>query len=304
MITGPAADWLRRNREGLNQRVRLARHQGGRPDPALLTAWLERLLPALCAQQAGEAMLQAAFDLVLLLAAQNRLPAVALAAGDAQGRLLEALPDLVPTMNARPDLLAAWSNAVGNLARGREFAASLPGLATACPLERLLEAGAVLAWRLGEPRLRQRALAIATTLPPAAAATALDLPAPQLKDALAQLVANAWRRPGRPADVVQIGDFTGFGGPFAVPPLLLDASLGHSLSVLCGGTRHRIAADAFGWHCQPDSGTAGSPAKATVPAAAKPLVSRCSSWVLLQPGVLACTRPDSFRIRILAVEGG
>jgi len=304
VIEGPAADWLKRNRDGLNQRIRLARHQGGRPDSALLSAWLHRLLPALSARQASDALLQAAFDLVLLLAAQSRLPAVARAGSDAQGRLLDALPELAPTLSLRPDLLAAWSNAVGNLGgRGREFAAALPDLANACPPERLLEAGAVLAWRLGEPRLRQRALAIAATLPPTATASALDVPVSHLADAMAQLNANAWRRPGRPV-LTQIGDFNGFGGPFAVPPLLLGTSQGHNLHVLCGTLRHRIAADAFGWRCLPDADPAGAPAKAKVPAAAKPLLAGCSSWVLLQPGVLACTRPDSFRVRIHAVEPG
>ena len=293
MIAGPAADWLRRNRDGLNQRVRLARHLGGRPDATLLTTWLHRLLPALCEKQASDAVLQMAFDLVLLLAAQSRLPAVA--TGDAQGRLLDALPELGSTLNARPDLLAAFSNAVGNLgASGLAFATALPGLAASCPTERLLEAGAVLAWRLGEPRLRQRALAIAASLPPATVAAALALPEAQLAGALAQLNANAWRRPGHAATVLaQIGDFTGFGGPFALPPLLLNTSQGHSLHVQCGAARHRIAADGFGWRCLPDADSAGTPAKA------KPLVAGCSSWVLLQPGVLACTRPDSFRIRIV-----
>lgn len=302
MIAGPAADWLKRNRDGLNQRVRLARHQGGRPDSALLSAWLHRLLPALCARQAGDAVLQAVFDLVLLLAAQSRLPATT--ACDAQGRLLDALPDLASTLNARPDLLAAFSNAAGNLGRsGQEFAAALPTLAAACPAERLLEAGAVLAWRLGEPRLRQRALSIAATLPPAAAAVALEVPGSHLAEAIAQLNANAWRRPGRPV-LAQIGDFTGFGGPFAVPPLLLGTSQSHGLHVRCGSIRHRIIADAFGWRCLPDADPAGTVAKSKVAAAVKPLITGCSSWVLLQPGVLACTRPDSFRIRILAVEPG
>ncbi len=293
MIAGPAADWLRRNHDGLNQRVRLARHLGGRPDGSLLSAWLHRLLPALCVKQASDAVLQATFDLVLLLAAQSRLPAVATC--DAQSRLLDALPDLAPTLNARPELLAAFSNAAGNLGgSGLAFATTLPALASTCPPERLLEAGAVLAWRLGEPRLRQRALAIASSLPPAAAATALALPEAQLAGALTQLNANAWRRPGHAAAVLaQIGDFTGFGGPFAVPPLLLSTSQGHSLHVQCGAVRHRIAADGFGWRCLPDADSAGTPARA------KPLISGCSSWVLLQPGVLACTRPDSFRIRIV-----
>jgi hypothetical protein len=299
VIDGPAADWLTRNRNGLNQRIRLARHQGGRPDSALLSAWLHRLLPQLCAKQAGDAVIQAAFDLVLLLAAQSRLPAIALAGSDAQGRLLDTVPELAPALNARPELLAAFSNAAGNLgSSGLAFAAALPALAAACPVERLLEAGAVLAWRLGEPRLRQRALAIAATLPSAAAAVALDVPGPQLAEAIAQLNANAWRRPGRPG-LAQIGDFTGFGGPFAVPPLLLGSSQGHGLHVQCGAVRHRIIADTFGWRCLPDADPAGIVAKAKVPVAAKPLIAGCSSWVLLQPGVLACTRPDSFRIRIV-----
>lgn len=293
MIDGPAADWLKRNRDGLNQRVRLARHLGGKPDGALLSVWLQHLLPALCEKQASDAVLQTTFDLVLQLAAQSRLPAVA--ACDAQGRLLDALPDLAPTLNARPDLLAAFSNAAGNLGgSGLAFATALPELAASCPPERLLEAGAVLAWRLGEPRLRQRALAIAASLPPASAATALALPEAQLAGALAQLNANAWRRPGHAAAILaQIGDFTGFGGPFAMPPLLLDTSQGHCLHVQCGAVRHCIVADGFGWRCLPDAGSAG------IPARAKPIMAGCSSWVPLQPGVHACTRPDSFRIRIV-----
>jgi hypothetical protein len=131
------------------------------------------------------------------------------------------------------------------------------------------------------------------------------VPAAQVADAIAGLNANAWRRPGHADPVLgSLGDFTGFGGPFAVPPLLLGDSGGHRLRVQCGKLRHRLDADAFGWRCLPSADAAGPPAKAGVPPAVKPLIAGCSSWVMLRPDVLACTRPDSFRIRIHAVGPG
>ena len=303
MITGAAADWLRKNRDGLNQRVRLARHQGGRPDGALLGTWLERLLPALCAGGARDGLLLATFDLVLLLAAHGRLPQPELADADAHGRLLGALPGMVAALDVRPGMLAAFSNAVGNLgAGGSAFAAALPALAAACPPEQLAEAGAILAWRVGEPRLRQRALTIAAGLPVAATAVALDVDEAQAAAALAKLTANAWRRPCAGGQLVQIGDYLGFGGPFAMPPLLLGTAHGHCLRVQCGEHRHRIDADVFGWRCVTDPDPGGVPVRGKVPDAATPLIAGAASWIMLQPGVLACTRADSFRIRIHTVE--
>jgi hypothetical protein len=313
VISGRAATWLRDQRDGLNLRVRLARHRGLRTDPALLTAWFDRLLPDLCAQDASDDLLLATFELVLLLAGRGRLPLPHLAADDAQGALLLALPHLSAVCSQRPALLAAFSNAAGNLgANGLSFVTTLPRLAACCPAEHLLDAGVVLAWRSGEARLHDQALAIAARLPAAVVAVALAIDTAGVASSLAALKHNGWRRPGQVrqpgALLTRIGDYHGLGGPFAGLPEILDSSHGHCLHLRCGATTHHLQVDAFGWHCQPAAAGAARVSQSRPQPTFHHLLDGARSWIVLpslaQPQVLICSRKDSFRLSVFDLEAG
>src|SRR5262249_3039429 len=102
---------------------------------------------------------------------------------------------------ARPTMLpASLSNAVEHLGRrGKEFATTLSALAPRLnSVELVLDTGAVLAWRLGEARLREQALAAAARLPGPVALSVLDLdgwPDNAAPIALASLMGDAWHGP-------------------------------------------------------------------------------------------------------------
>ncbi len=313
MISGRAAEWLRSQRDALNLRVRLARHRGLRTDPALLTAWFDRLLPDLCAQDASDDVLLATFELVLLLAGRGRLPLPQLAADDVQGALLLALPQLSAVFSQRPTLLAAFSNAAGNLgANGLPFVTALPRLAACCPVDQLLNAGVVLAWRSGEARLRDRALAIAEKLPAAVVAVALAIDTNAVADSLAELNNHGWRQPGQArqpgALLTRIGDYLGLGGPFIGMPVILDSSHGHCLHLRCGNATLRLHSDAFGWHCQPATVGAARVSHPQIRPSFKHLLDEASSWIVLpsldRPHVLICSRMNSFRLSVFDLEAG
>ncbi|MFN7145918.1 MAG: hypothetical protein ACK4YP_19230, partial [Myxococcota bacterium] len=116
---------------------------------------------------------------------------------------------------------------------------------------------AVLAWRLGEARLRVRALERARTLPAATVRAALDLPdGADVPAVLDRLSADAWTDPLAPTDrawrpVATLGGFSGFGGPFDAPPRLLDGGEPHVLHVTAAGRWYRVEADRYGQHVRP-----------------------------------------------------
>src|SRR5262249_17326675 len=97
-------------------------------------------------------------------------------------------------------LPGALSNAVENLGpRGEDFVVGLSDFAGRITTpDDLLGAGALLAWRLGDARLRAAALDTAARLPPGITLAALGLPnhpeaeAPAL---LARLAADVWNVP-------------------------------------------------------------------------------------------------------------
>src|SRR5262249_41153585 len=115
--------------------------------------------------------------------------------------LRSAFPALKMLLAARPrQLPGALSNAVENLGpRGGHFVAVLTELAPrlATPDE-LLDAGAVVAWRLGDTRLRTSTLEIVGRLPTATLLAALglaDWPAEEAPRAIEELRADGWRVP-------------------------------------------------------------------------------------------------------------
>ena len=282
MVTGEAARWLEDRREELNQRFLLARRRFPALTPEEVLPVLATALPPLAEGGGAGELLDAVYDLVLLHAGRDRF-----ATHPGLKTLLEeAFPRLRKLLLREPrSLVPALSNAVENVgARGAEYARAIAivGAELDDPAL-LLRAGAVLAWRLGEARLRESALGEAEALPARALLAALALegwPASAAPLALAALRNDAWQPPGERVSeralealarspeaapqlaerlrkapvpplaewrlVARVGDFSGLGGAFDVPPLLLEGSERHRLRVRCGDVWFAIDADAFG----------------------------------------------------------
>lgn len=336
-------DWLATQREQLNAKFRLAqrRYPGLHAETAL--ALVGELLPAVARWSDSAELYASLFDLVVLHAGRGLLAPTTTGDGGrspALGVLFrDVFPMLAPLLARRPrQLPGALSNAVENLGPvGLDFARRLGDLADlfADP-DVLLDAGAVLAWRLGDARLRTPALERAARLPPDLATNLLDLPGwptdllPVVLDALGR---EGWLRPEdvfseaqrRKPNVVQLrqrldawdeqvgggwtlaarlGDFVGFDGAFAEPPVLLDPGPGgsrHRFWVKCGGTTYRLDGDAYGGVCRPDHGVAFPRAAAATDA---PVSLPTTTSVLVRPDLVAFTRPDSFRVRVLIRRRG
>jgi hypothetical protein len=201
----------------------------------------------------------------------------------------------------------------------------------------LLDAGAVLAWRLGDARLRPAALDIADRLPAPATLAALGLPnwpAQAAPLVVAGLRANGWCRPeellspqtlanlaATPPDRLdklrqdlatlpdapavewrlagRLGNFSGFDGHFEQPPVLLD------MPAEAGGHRFQVRCGPSAFRIDADAfGWVCQPAAADAPvgkAKSPPRVKlpeRTTSTVL-RPGAVAHTTADSFRVRVL-----
>jgi hypothetical protein len=208
--------------------------------------------------------------------------------------------------------------------------------------EALLDAGALAAWRLGEARLRAPALARAGALPPRAVLAALSLaswPDAAAPLALRALASDGWRRPEevfsgptlealareprRAASLearfesrrasplswwtvaARVGDFTGFGGVFDAPPLVLDAAAPdrHTFFVTVGDEPWRVVGDCYGCVCRreeshPDASV--RPALGTsVPKSARSAIA-ASGATLLSDGTLTA---NDQTCRILALAG-
>lgn len=340
VVGGPVRDWLAGQRAALNGRFRQARRRFPSLDAGAVLALCRELLPPLAEPDSAE-LLSAVYDLILLHAGRGLL---------APGRgqvgvavlLRETFPALRPLLAARPrHLPGALSNAVENLGpRGAAFAHGLASLAPHVGRpEDLLNAGAVLAWRLGDARLRGAALPLAERLPALAALAALglpDWPAEAAPLVVAGLRANGWCRPeellspetlanlaaaapdrldrlrqdlatppdAAPADwrlAGRLGNFSGFDGHFEQPPLLLDAPGETS------GHRFQVRCGGAAFRIDGDAfGWVCEPGAAddSPPGQAKrpphlKLPARPTS-VVMRPGVVAYTTADSFRVRVLA----
>lgn len=305
-ITGPLRDWLATRREELNGKFRLARRRFPQLDAEAVLALTGELLPSL---PPNPDLLASAYDLILLHAGRGTLSPDG-GSNPAIGLLLRTvLPRLERLLLTSPrSLPGALSNAVENLGpRGSDFATALPGIAEHLQdAKQLLDAGIVVAWRLGDARCREKALEFAARLPPRAVLVALRLeswPEADAASAIAALAADAWRIPGTPAadDSIPVGDFAGFGGPFLEPPMLLDPGTAHRhrFWAKSGNSVYRIDADVFGWTARPD------PSVEYPVAESKPRSKdrskrgpAGSTSVVHGDGVTAYTLPDSFRIRV------
>ncbi len=289
LITGPAARWLEAHRGELNQRFQSARRRYPGLAPERVLTLLPELLPPLAdADPSSAELLSSVYDLILLHAGRNTLSA----RSGLDVLLREAFPRLRPLLLQRPRATpAALSNAVEHLGtRGAAFARALAALAPELSTsEHLLDAGAVVAWRLGEARLRRAALERARQLPPRALLGALDLgdwPTAAAELALRCLETDAWRHPRaavadaaleslprlEPAAMSQllaklsssdtspgrswtllgtVGEFSGFDGEFDTPPLVLDGGTRHRFFARTTSGDFQVDADVFGWTCRP-----------------------------------------------------
>jgi hypothetical protein len=305
--SGPLRDWLAAMRSDLNGRFRQAQRRFPQLDPdAVLTLCRELLPPLAGSGEPGSAdLLSAAYDLILLHAGRGTLSPEGGSVAGIGVLLRDTFPRLRRLLMTRPrSLPGALSNAVENLGpRGVEFARDVAAVADALQTgDELLEAGVVLAWRLGDARCRVKALEIAARLPPRAVLAALKLPAWPESAAdvvVAVLAADAWSPPqtlftpktleelaanpkrasklGQPAGppdeppstwtmAGRPGNFAGFGGHFLTPPVLLnpgDQADRHRFWVSCDDSTYRIDADVFGWACRPDPSAAEFPVSTT-----------------------------------------
>jgi hypothetical protein len=322
VIDGPVRDWLAARRQELNGRFRMAQRRFPRLDAGAVLALCRELLPGLAGNGEGGSveLLSSVYDLILLHAGRGMLAA----GGDssALGVLLrEAFPKLRRLLLTRPLYLpAALSNAVENLgSRGALLAHGLAALADDLPSgDALLDAGAVLAWRLGEARLRTQALSRAGQLPPRVVRVALGIdacPDEALPGVLAGLAADGWRQPEElltpsPEPVgtkaawtltARLGNFRGFDGHFTRPPLLLDPgsqASRHRFWVQSDNTNYRIDADVFGWVCRPDPAADFPVHVLKGKKRPQPLPATATSYAEAE-NLMAFTLADSFRVRVL-----
>jgi hypothetical protein len=289
MLKGAAARWLASRREELNRRFARARRRYPNLSSDLVNGMLEATLPGLAGDEPGaDTLCESVYDLILFHAGRGSF---ALRPG-LDVLLRESFPRLHAHLLERSTSLPArLSNAVENLAgRGLDMARGLGTLAAMVPdAKALLDAGALLAWRLGEARLREAALAAAGKLPAKALLFALGLPEwPEQASPLALLAlsSDAWHAPAerlsastlrdlatgasdatslgaalvaeppksQPAEwkrVARLGDFAGLGGAFERPPLVLDGGDCHRFHVRSGEVFFLVHADVFGCVCRP-----------------------------------------------------
>jgi hypothetical protein len=369
VIQGPCAEWLEAQREELNQRFLLARRRYPRLEPGPVLDLLARVLPPIADQGGSHALLTAVYDLILLHAGRD-----ALAAHPGLAALfVETFPRIRTELERAPGVLVpSLSNAVENLReKGEAFARTLPAVVTGLDDPRkVLDASAVLAWRLGDPRLRASALRIAAGLPPGQVLAALGLeawPEAAAPVAIAALQLDAWHLPsdlvsagtleaiarapeervpsvvdalrtarptslGRWHVVGSVGAFTGFGGSFDAPPVVLDGGDRHTLHVRVGDAFFSLEADVFGWRCRGEQdralpvrgadgggamrklagklGLGGEEPRVSAEGIVElgresvrvPELQRCTAFTYV-PGRLAATTADSHHVRILAGRG-
>jgi hypothetical protein len=349
VTTGGLRDWLAAQRGAINSRFRAAARRFPKLEPEAVLALCRELLPPLADEPHPNlsALLEATFELILLHSGRGTLtPEPGGGRHPAVGVLLrETFPALRPLLLARPrSLPGALSNASENLGpRGLAFARTLPAVGAHLPdVDQLPAAGAILAWRLGDARLRTAVLAAAAALPPGAVLAALGVPswpraaAPLL---LAALATDGWRPPDRlfapatldelaagpgaerlealrqravmpPATspehwglIDRVGNFRGFDGDFDQPPVLL--ADGQT-------TRHcfRVRSGGDAYRVDADAfgwvcSLDGLPERPPCPVTPPPglAVPERATSVLALPDLAAYTRADSFRIHLLVPRG-
>lgn len=337
---GALERWTTTRRERLNRRFAALRLRGGKLSPQDCLAHCRRLLVPLAEPDAPgcDDLLDAVFELILLHAGRGLLGE---RSSPWEMLLAETFPLLRPLLLKAPRLVPQLSNAVDNLGpRAVAFQAGLAELAaTACDETTLTAWGAVLAWRLGEARLRQAALAVLPQIPDDVLLTLLQLrdwplaaapvaraavehqgwippvetirprsltdlmgAGPEKAHALAAAVAEPMAYVSNSLRPVRwVGDFVGYGGEFEDVPVLVSVPLEER--------PHRFFARAGGETFQLDADAFGWTARRrpdlrgldTAAQVGPPpkLVGRKPLSWLDLPGARLCTVENSFRIRVL-----
>lgn len=188
--------------------------------------------------------------------------------------LLGGLPHI--TAVAAEPFARAVTNAVHALAGHRTadpafWIAPLADLGPAIPdLQTLQACGVVAAWRAGMAHYRGAALDAAEMLPPAMAASLLNLPELAVPKLISAWRADPWASKAvgpsrRPRQVAMVGGFRGFGGPFLTPPRVSFSDGQFIVSDV--ERRWEMIADRFGSTLLPirsDENTGGNDAAATL----------------------------------------
>jgi len=258
VVSALLANVLAARRPLLNQRVAEARHRTPGMDLPAFRAFVSDTLDPMCVdlgsvdEQATVAIIEAAFGIGLDLVAQGlagpgaRQPWI-----DRAWREL-ALPMRHLLTTAPADTLGTVSNAVVRLGGvpGIDVGRWISDLATLAPrcatLEALRTVGALCAWRAGMAHLRVAALDQAGRIDPSLAAAAVGAPDQAWTDLEPRLRADRWWHPehGVASQGRTVGGFTGFGGPFAEPPVARATADG--FVVQSGERWFLVVCDAFG----------------------------------------------------------
>lgn len=258
MISAPFAATLAAGRPAFNQRVVEARRRHAGLNTDAFSDFLETCVdPVIAAVFLADpdcvpAATHAAYDLALELAGLR------LIGEGARSTLLPTVWQTLAPKYAR--LIAKQSGEVlGLLSNAALYLESVPGARCATwlgamaavssqvvSMEQLQAAGQIVAWRSGVAHFRHGAIEAADRLPESLALAALgangDGAWPQVR---ARLLADPWWTPGAAAPLqIDVGDFTGFGGQFGVPPEV--HAHPHGFTVRAGALYYLLIADAWG----------------------------------------------------------
>jgi hypothetical protein len=237
-ISAPFAQALASERAGFNARVAAARHRYPALDTAAFAVFLQS-----CADDIVRAVAAIAPDRVAAVAGEVfgialELVGQALAGPGARTTLVdrmwhELLPAYARLVAQHPAaVLGSLTNAVINIgkvptANADQWLCEMASLAQhADDLAGLLQLGQIAAWRAGLAHFRTGAIAAADQLPAAVALAAVGASPQENWSAVRDnLLADPWWSPddarGRIRQAgIEIGQFTGFGGMFQVPPEL------------------------------------------------------------------------------------
>lgn len=278
MVSQAFADALAAGRSSFNHRVREAqrRFPAFRADTFL--RFLEECVDpvAVAIEQLDRSRLPAAvlaaYDLALelvgraLVGPSARSPAL----GEAWRSLFPHLAGLIAAQPAK--VLGLLSNAIIHLegiggARVGQWTDELAALAPHLQLvEQLRVAGQVLAWRAGAAHFRAGAFAAASALPEALALRAFGAGGSSAWQAFRQHAGHdPWWSGGDSHAMRErrVGGFSGFGGPFAMPPDIRAA--GDAFLVKSGDRYFLLIADAYGAVLRPADAEEFDIASATDP---------------------------------------
>jgi hypothetical protein len=319
---------LEARREALNQRFA---QRGRALDPAAFSAYLQRTADPLvdsAGDGAADAAALALFELGLVALERGLIGASA--ASPFERVLVGALPRFGAHWRGAPAIVSrAVSNGYDQLRRALDEASAAGWLdawatlaSTCANREELLDAGLALAWKAGLAEARSRALARATARGRDFRMRTLGVPEIDTRPELRFVRPGEASTPLAIAVVARVGGFTGFGGPFRVPPRV--GVIDERLVATDGASFVELFADAFGARLVPAPWARGA---AELAAVSNPLTptrpelchldaiagSRYGSLltsfrdvtsVAATAGMAALTTADSHQLAVIGFRGG